>query len=130
MRTTIWSGSLLNHGQIIMLINKPWIFLIKNALQMSHCRGFITQSLNSINYTVCTMSLIVKVMRVSGNLLCFFPKVFHSPLSSRGPLASCTMTMKSEFAEAFFHFYLYNTCTLLYTHTNSLTSFTIKAIKG
>lgn len=128
MRTAIWSGSLLN---LIMRINKPWIFLIKNALQMSPCRVFIIQPLNSINYTVCTMTLIVRV-RVSGNLLCFFPKVFHSPLSSHGPLVSCTMTMKSEFT--FFHFHpffsLYNNYILLYTHKNSLSSFTIKAIKG
>lgn len=80
MRTAIWSGSLLNHGRIIMRINKPWIFLIKNALQMSHCWGFITQSLNSINYTVCTMSLIVKVMRVNGNLLCSFSKGIPFPI--------------------------------------------------
>uniref|UniRef100_A0A672SL70 Corticotropin releasing hormone receptor 1 n=1 Tax=Sinocyclocheilus grahami TaxID=75366 RepID=A0A672SL70_SINGR len=54
-----WVSSLLNHRQIIIMrINKPWIFLIKNALQMSHCQGFITQFLNSINYTVYTMSLI------------------------------------------------------------------------
>jgi len=50
----------------------------------------------------------------------FFPKVFLSPLSSHGPLASCTMTMKSEFADAFCQFLtflsLYNICILLHTH--------------
>lgn len=59
MSTAIWAGSHLNRGWIIIMwINKPWIFLIKNALQMSHCWRFIPQFLNSINYTVCTMSLI------------------------------------------------------------------------
>uniref|UniRef100_A0A9J8BA23 Corticotropin-releasing factor receptor 1 n=1 Tax=Cyprinus carpio carpio TaxID=630221 RepID=A0A9J8BA23_CYPCA len=58
LRNATWFVVQLTMNPEVHESNVPWIFLIKNALQMSHCRGFITQFLNSINYTVCTMSLI------------------------------------------------------------------------
>lgn len=131
MRTAIWSGSLLNHGRVIMQINKPWIFLIKNALQMSHCRGFITQSLNSINYTVCTMSLIFKVSEWKFALL--FSEGIPFPIIVAWAIGKLYYDNEKWVCwrfVIFFLFYLRIISAFYSTHTNSLTSFTIKAIKG
>lgn len=137
MRTAIWSGSLLNDGQIIIMrINKPWIFLIKNALQMSHCRGFITQFLNSINYTVCTMSLIFHTNQSGWKFAMLFSAGIPFPIIVAWAIGKLYYDNEKwvspmlRLSSIFFLFYLCIIPVCYSKHTNRLTSFTIKAIKG